>query len=505
MAFKILGISASLRNARRGLGKVSLLDEINSITTEEGLRGFIKQEAETHLQNFIEAGRKDKLPFDEMYRELKKLKGNKGLSNSEIALTVGLWSAKELGAELDYVSLSEHFNEKNEVLGIESFRKQIMEADAFLFSTPVYFGDRSSLGQTFIEFIRQDPELLENVKGKVYAGISVGAKRNGGQETTLIYQLLDMINCGMLGVGNDSETTSQYGGTGLAGDIGTMQKDDYGLSTAMGTGRRLARVTNMLSMAKKHKLKGKPKVMFWIMQDKNDVAFNKVQEVIKKNENNIEAYIADVTKEHIMRCIACDICPVSVDIDETYRCIIKSKKDDLMKMHTDLLDYDAIIPVVYSPKDRAGLKSNYQQFLERTRYFRRGDYVFSDALTAPFVIEDIGVNENMSIRSITSMIRHHTIVSKPMILFLNNGEEINSASIDTMFEDCFNHVNETTKGRLLSYSSKVNHLKYKPVGYVLSSNKDAEDEKLSKRSLMIESRVKKFSEQAKEKIEKSDD
>jgi len=502
MGFKILGISASLRNARRGLGKTSLLEEISNIDSENGLYSFIKQEAETHLQNFMDAGRKDKKPFDEMYTELKKLKGNKGLSNSEIGLTVGLWSAKELGADLDYVSLSEHFTEKNEAKGIEGLRKQIMEADGFLISTPVYFGDRSSLLQTFVEFIRQDADLLENIKGKVYAGIAIGAKRNGGQETTLIYQLMDMINCGLLGVGNDSETTSQYGGTGLAGDIGTMQKDDYGLKTAMGTGRRLARVTNMLEMAKGYDLKGKPKVMFWILQDKDDVAFTKVKEIVKNNDTRIEAYIANVTNEHIMRCIACDICPVSVDIDEKYRCIIKSKKDDLMKMHTELLDYDAIIPVVYSPKDRKGLKSNYQQFFERTRYFRRGDYVFSDSLTAPFVIEEVGVNENMSIRSITSMIRHHTVVSKPMILFKNNGTELNANEIDELFTDCIDYLEETTKGRLLSYSSKVSHLKYKPVGYILSSNKDAEDEKLSRRSLMIESRVKKFSQQAKEKIEK---
>ena len=51
------------------------------------------------------------------------------------------------------------------------------------------------------------------------------AKRNGGQETTLVYQLIDMINLNMLGVGNDSASTSQYGGTVVAGDVGTMAKE----------------------------------------------------------------------------------------------------------------------------------------------------------------------------------------------------------------------------------------------------------------------------------------
>ena len=103
---KILGISASLRNARRGIGNVSLIDEITAISTEEGLNEFLTQEAEFHLKNFIEAGREELLPFDKMYTNLKKLKGNKGLSNSEVALTAALWSAKMLGAEIDHLSLS---------------------------------------------------------------------------------------------------------------------------------------------------------------------------------------------------------------------------------------------------------------------------------------------------------------------------------------------------------------------------------------------------------------
>ena len=43
-----------------------------------------------------------------------------------------------------------------------------------------------------------------------------GAKRNGGQETALIYQLVDFINLGMLGAGNDSQRLS---GTIVAGDV----------------------------------------------------------------------------------------------------------------------------------------------------------------------------------------------------------------------------------------------------------------------------------------------
>ena len=49
---------------------------------------------------------------------------------------------------------------------------------------------------------------------------------------------------------------------------------------------------------------------------------------------------------------------------------------------------------------RAGLQSQYQEFIERTRYLRRGDYVFSDMLCAPLVLEELGVCDNMQIRMI---------------------------------------------------------------------------------------------------------
>ncbi len=245
MKIKILGISASLRNARRGFGSDSLINDIMEAKSQEQLNVYLKQEAAEHLQNFIKAGREEKLPFDKLYTNLKKLKGHKGLSNSEVALVAALWSAKELGAKIDHLSLSEYFSEVKKSKNIDDLKEKLINSDGIIISTPVYFGDRGSLSQTLIDLIRNDSELNNKLKNKIYAGLAVGAKRNGGQETTLIYQLIDMINAGLLGVGNDSETTSQYGGTGHAGDIGTMPEDDYGLETSMGTGRRIARVAKM--------------------------------------------------------------------------------------------------------------------------------------------------------------------------------------------------------------------------------------------------------------------
>ena len=144
-------------------------------------------------------------------------------------MVCGLWAASQEGCEIDHLSLARHFPPTGKIVHAEEVKKKILDSDAFLISGPVYFGDRGSLVQSFIDFCYQDDEILSHLQGKVYAGISVGAKRNGGQETSLIYQTLDMVNMGMLAVGNDSQTTSQYGGTVVAGDIGKLTDDDYGI------------------------------------------------------------------------------------------------------------------------------------------------------------------------------------------------------------------------------------------------------------------------------------
>jgi multimeric flavodoxin WrbA len=491
MKTKILGIAGSLRNARWGKGNRTLVDELLACKTEDELKQYLTDQAELHTQNFINAGRAEGLSFNEIYKNLQKLQGDKGLSNSEVALAVALWSAAQNGCEIEHISLSEYFPAAEVARNTDELKQHLRNADGILVSTPVYFGDRGSLAQELVDLIRNDTDLLSELRDKIYAGIAVGAKRNGGQETTLIYQLLDMVNVGLLGVGNDSDTTAQYGGTGHAGDVGTMAKDDYGLGTSMGTGRRIAHVAALVKLGKTTPLQGKVRVMFWVLQDKHDRALNYVKELVEQFDECIDATIIDVTEKYISRCIACDICPTHINVDQSYRCIMRTgNRDKMGELHHDFLNQDAIVPVVYSAADRQELISNYQRFIERTRYLRRGDYVFSDLLTAPLVLEDLGVNENMSIRMATSLLRHHTVVAEPMIAYLQHDELLNSRQVINKFGRFVARTQTLTAGRLRSFvnGQNCNVSKYNPVGYILSSEKDKEDEKLRARVKMIEER-----------------
>lgn len=493
----LVGIAASLRNARWGAGNRGLVNQLSSISNKEALFSFLKRESELHLENFVAAGRKEGKAFTEIYANLRKSNGEVGLSNTEVALAGALWAAQREGVAIDHLSLTEYFTANNEIRNPKELRRRIMEADGLLISGPVYFGDRGSPAESLVDFIASDPQLTDAVEGKLYGGIAVGAKRNGGQETTLIYQMLDMVQLGFLAVGNDHETTAQYGGTGHAGDVGTMHKDNYGLDTSLGVGRRMARVLKTSNGG--HQLAKVPRVLFIILRDSNGLALSEVNKLVARFSGRLEATTLDVTKANVKRCIACDICPTHIDVDESYRCIIKSKTDDFDTFHKQLLHHDLIVPIVAAVRDRTSILSNYQSFIERTRYLRRGDYVLGDNLIAPLTFEEAGAHHSYGVRMMTSFLRHHTIVTRPIVGLLRDKELTNRDELDFEFLRALRLTEHHAAGRL-GEVGLMHAVKYNPVGYVLSANKDLEDERMQTREKMVEARERRLASDAIERL-----
>lgn len=497
---KLLGISASLRNARWGIGSENLVTLLKSIESELELFTFLTQQAELHLENFVEAGRAEGLSFLEIYGNLKKSTGEQGLSNTEVALASGLWSAAQYGVDIEHLSLAEYFPSSGKERNVDQLRQHLYDCDGILLSGPVYFGDRGSLAQSLVELIRHDEKLRQALQGKLYAGIAVGAKRNGGQETNLIYQMWDFLNIGFLAVGNDSETTSQYGGTGHAGDVGTMSRDHYGLQTSMGTGRRIGSLIRDLRI--KGTLTNPVKMLFLVLQDSNVRVVSWLKDFLAPYQANIQVTLVDLTQHTIQRCLACDFCPTHIDTDEIYRCIIKTKNDDLEGIHPLLLQHDAIVPVMLSPQRSQPVQSVYQTFIERTRYLRRGDYVFSNLMVAPLVLEEVGINDNYGMRMMTSMLRHHTILSQPLIGTLYQGELLNQAILHQRFQDFILAVLRITFARL-SQTNQAIELKnaYNPIGYVLSQAKDKEVQTLKQREKLHQTRRERLLQEAQIRLE----
>jgi multimeric flavodoxin WrbA len=501
----VLGLTASLRTARSAAGARHLKGEIEALGDRSALDAYLAEQGSIHLAQFVAAGRKDKLPFDVIYRNLKKTGGLRGLSNSEVSLVAALWGARQKGADIDHIPLADHFPASGEARDVDTLKAALRRADAILLSTPVYFGDRGSLAQRFIDLIREDPSLRDDLEGKLFAGIAVGAKRNGGQETTLIYAMLDMLNVGLLAVGNDSDTTSQYGGTVHAGDIGTASKDTYGIDTSIGTGRRIGNVLQKLTGARDARLAGRPRMGFWLLQDKDDTAHRMIEELIGGLQDVAESRHQNLLESSIRPCIACDICPTHVDLDEQYRCIIQRRGDGLMEAHGALLWPDVIVPTMFSPIGRAGLRSVYQQFMERTRYLRRGDYVFTDRLVVPLVLTEVGANENLDVRMMTSFIRHHTVMSKPVIGYLHQGRLLNGDEVRSELARAARNGGRLAAGRLVSACLHLAATQYHPVGYVLASEKDKESSTMTARERMVEQRLAKQIADARARLASVDD
>lgn len=490
---RLLGVAASLRNARWGVGNRDLVRDLARLPDRESLDAWLGEQAALHLENFIEAGRREGRDFIEINRNLRKLSGRVGLSNSEVALAAGLWAAGQAGVEVDHLSLAEHFDGRSDVAAL---REKVAVADGLLVSGPVYFGDRGSLAESFIELIGRDDVLASALRGRPYGGIAVGAKRNGGQETTLVYQMLDMLELGMLAVGNDSETTSQYGGTGHAGDVGTMHADAYGLDTSIGTGRRLAHV--MLGLGAAGSLADAPRALFLVLRDQDGLAARTVGDLVERLGDRMRPTVLDLTRQHVRRCIACDICPTHIGPDEEYRCIIKSKRDDLRELHPTLLHHDLLVPVVVSSRDRSAVISSYQTFVERTRYLRRGDYALSDQLVMPMVLEEIGTTSTYLSRMCTSFIRHHTVLTAPALGPVRAGRVLDIGHLADRLTAAVQQAARLAVARLASAEAEARQ--YNPVGYVLSAHKEMEDQRLDRRAEMVASRHRRLEREAQERL-----
>ncbi len=494
-AQKILGIAASLRNARWGVGNRSLIDQLRQIDKKEDLTAYFARESQLHIENYLEAGRKEGKDFLEIYANLMKNRGDSGLSNSEVLLASALWAAHKEGADIEHLSLSEHFTATGQQRNPEILRAKLLEADGLMISSPVYFGDRSSPVESLIEFIASDSELKSAMRGSVYGGLSVGSKRNGGQETTLMYQMFDMVNLGLLGVGNDSDSTAQYGGTGQAGDVGTVHKDSYGIDTSMGTGRRIARVLKQIRSG--YRLHDKSKTLFLILHDSDNIGAREVDRLVARFKPDMHSTVVNLTGQRINRCIACDICPTHIGRDEEYRCAIKG--DSLTDLHRKFLYHDLIVPV-YVSLHRTTTGSNYQSFIERTRYLRRADYIWNDIMVAPLVLEGPGGYRLIPMRMLTSFVRHQSIMAKPMIGYLQDGEITNQQYIERDFESTLRLSAEMSAGRLALSKDTAALRRYNQIGYVLSADKDVEDEKMQRRRDAGEARQSRVLIEAKNRL-----
>jgi multimeric flavodoxin WrbA len=417
--------------------------------------------------------------------ELNKTIKNSGIvfSNSDIAIAHSLLASKNYGANIELVCITDIFKHKkldiyydlmsydsiDDIDEIDSLSldenmfkellKKVEEANGIVLGTPVYFGDRSSIANKFLQLTYKYKVL----KGKAFGVVSVGAKRNGGQETANIYSLQEALAQEAIVVGNGPKT-AQYGGTVWAGDVGKAVDDTFGLETSYGVGRQVAQLSEILHKGEREDKK--MKITFLLTMDTEEKKYEKVlREYILRNIHSpLDAQIYNLINETIYRCIACNVCPSPKMVEKLngedfpYHCVVQTKKDNMKQVQEILVNSDTIIFVGVNSHD--DLIYRYQAFMERTRFIRHDDFELSNIPAIGMLINELGATSNQifNVKVLTSFIRHNTFFLKPIEVVLKDGEVI--------YEDKFKKIVETLL-KINSGREKIDAMEvsYKATGY----------------------------------------
>jgi len=178
-------------------------------------------------------------------------------SNTEILIRKALESAEEVGAETDLINLGSAEIEPCIACEIckstgecaiyddmQDIIKKLGEADGLILGSPVYFGNVTSQMKIFMD--RSRPLRIDfKLRDKVAGAISVGASRNGGQETTIsaMHEFLLIHDAIIVG---DGAPLAHYGGTGMGGVVGDTKQDEHGIMTSINLGKRVAELATKL-------------------------------------------------------------------------------------------------------------------------------------------------------------------------------------------------------------------------------------------------------------------
>lgn len=317
----------------------------------------------------------------------EKYTRDKLLSNSDACLLAAMYGAHKDGCEIVILSPDSNFDYDCKI---------VEECDGVVLSTPVYFGDMASPAKRFFEICHAEGFL----KNKLFSVCSVGAKRNGGQETCNIFSLFNALSMKGIIIGNGPKT-SQYGGTGWAGDIGAIREDNFGIETSMATGENIARSARLLRDYDYHIPDCTLNIVILSADPLPDdhYLWTHKDEIAALLGCKIRLETVVLKDYQIKRCHACSICPSRKVGD--YKCMVKD--DDFRKIHKKLMKADLIIK-------RNDFGSEFDIFMERTRYLRRDHFRLT---FVPFFTMFDTRTENVSfkvLRDLTNFIRHNTLI-----------------------------------------------------------------------------------------------
>ncbi len=306
--------------------------------------------------------------FDEAYNLIYELASERRICNTEGALVAAGAGVRAQGLPLRHVRLNEHFPVAagSAPRDLEPLMEMLKRGQGLVLGSPVYFGDRSSQVESLLEALRSSGGAP--LSGKTVGVVSVGAKRNGGQETTNILALQDCLALGANVLGN-GPPTSQYGGTVVAGDVGAVLDDNFGLQTSFGTGRRVALFAG--EPAQPRQDSQPPRLLLLFSSRPDSLVTEMLTQALPGGAVVEQAFLEDYA---IGRCLACSPCPPPENGQADY--FPCKQRDGIEPLRRQLLEADGVLLVGVLHGGQSLLA--YQLFAERTRFMRRNHFELSN-------------------------------------------------------------------------------------------------------------------------------
>lgn len=317
----------------------------------------------------------------------------------------------KLRVQLNKTIYEAHFDDHDDII------RDFKVCDAFLLSSPVYFG---SISPSMNMLLQEISATRMNNSSKVASSITVGTQRNGGQETAIedLWRWYIANNVPFVGNG---PVTSQYGGTAWGGGRGAVEKDIYGISTSRGAGKRAMQESLIRSIGwaalssnannkasilfddrhiMSQNLKRDPlfsqfnkmKLRFLLFSDSSKISGH-IEETLNGIKQAHEEFIRFINNDDfgvelefdhlaltsmldVKDCAACTICPPGNDKKkDIYGCIYN---DDVNR---EFPRFNSASAIICDCKDHNGLVSPlYWIVLNRMRSVRRNNYMLTGKL-----------------------------------------------------------------------------------------------------------------------------
>ncbi|UCE90821.1 MAG: flavodoxin family protein [Methanobacteriota archaeon] len=170
--------------------------------------------------------------------------------NVDALLRVAEEELEGLGVEVERISLSDYNVKPCEACDVCSenawecpldddavpLLRKLVEADALIVGSPVYFGGVTAQLKALIDR-SAIPYQKSELRGKIGAAISCGGGRHGGQELT-VNQIITFFLMHEMTVASGEEGV--FGAMGVANDLGDIASDEEALSSSRALARRVA-------------------------------------------------------------------------------------------------------------------------------------------------------------------------------------------------------------------------------------------------------------------------